>query len=176
MGNFSDQPGPARAMAACSPARPSFFCRIAVIRQNRIVGDALLLKTIRNPRITMKAFHWLLARSFTWVFLALAIVAIIALDYDSKEILLWFLLPFYVISLGAQYVMPKVQQPLEKNELKTDLLSNGVLMVINSLQNNLLALVFTLSSSSLLIHFGWLDPAWGLSNQAMWVQVLVGVL
>ncbi|MCB1836393.1 MAG: sterol desaturase family protein, partial [Alcanivoracaceae bacterium] len=67
----------------------------------------------------MKTFHWLLARSFTWVFLALSIVAIIALDYDSKQILLWFLLPFYVISLGAQYVMPKVVQPLEKNELKT---------------------------------------------------------
>lgn len=124
----------------------------------------------------MKAFHWLLARSFTWVFLALSIVAIIVLDYDSKQILLWFLLPFYVISLGAQYVMPKVVQPLEKNELKTDLISNGVLMLVNSLQNNLLALVFTLSSSSLLIHFGWLDPSWGLSNQAMWVQVLVGVL
>lgn len=124
----------------------------------------------------MNTFNWLLARSFTWVFLLLAISAIILLDFDKQRLLVWFLLPFYLVSITAQYLLPKVQQPLEKNELKTDIISNAVLMLVNSLQNNLLALVFALGSSSLLIHFGWLDPSWGLSNAPMWVQVLTGVL
>lgn len=124
----------------------------------------------------MNAMRWLLARSFTWIFLALAIIAIVRLDYDDKALFLWFLLPFYLISLLTQFLMPKIKAPLEKGELATDLISNAALTVVNSIQTVALNLIFALGSSSLLIHFGLLDPAWGLSNAPMWAQILVGML
>ena len=124
----------------------------------------------------MKLSRWLLSRGYTWLFLGLSIYATVALDYDKNALLLWFLLPFYALSMALQYVMPKVKQPLEKGELTTDVVSNVVLTLINSMQNTVLAAVFALGSSSLLIHYGWMDPAWGLSNAPMWAQVLVGTL
>ena len=124
----------------------------------------------------MKLSRWLLSRGYTWLFLGLSIYAIVALDYDKNALLLWFLLPFYALSMALQYVMPKVKQPLEKGELTTDVVSNVVLTLINSMQNTVLAAVFALGSSSLLIYYGWMDPAWGLSNAPMLAQVLVGTL
>lgn len=124
----------------------------------------------------MNAFRWLLARSFTWVFIALSVFAIVHFDYDNKALFLWFLLPFYVISLLTQFLMPKVKAPLEKGELATDIISNAALTVVNSIQTVALNLIFALGSSSLLIHFGLLDPSWGLSNAPMWAQIVVGML
>ena len=124
----------------------------------------------------MKTLSWLLSRGFTVFFLSLSIVAIISLNYDAHKLLLWFLLPFYSISLALQFFLPKIKKPLEKGELATDLISNSVLTLVNSLQSSALAAVFALGSSSLLIEAGWIDPQWGLSNYAMWIQILVGVL
>ncbi|EKF73512.1 TRAP dicarboxylate transporter subunit DctM [Alcanivorax hongdengensis A-11-3] len=124
----------------------------------------------------MKTLHWIVSRGFTLFFLGLSIIAVVALGYDSHTLMLWFLLPFYGISLLAQTLMPKVKKPLENGELTTDLVSNGVLMVINSLQNAVLSAVFALGSSSLLIQLGWLDPHYGLSNAPLWLQVLVGIM
>lgn len=124
----------------------------------------------------MTAINWLFSRGFTVFFLFLSVMAIVLFDFDANRLLLWFLLPFYFFCLAAQFLWPHVRRPLEKGELATDLLSNSVLTVINAAQGGVLAALFALGSSSILIQLEWIDPQWGLGHYAMWLQVLVGVL
>src|SRR5690554_5627134 len=106
----------------------------------------------------------LVSRGFLYFFVLLAVIAIAAFDYDSSRLFLWFLLPYYAIGLLLQFVMPKHQQPLESNELATDLVSNAFMFLLSGVQNLMVTLLFGLASSSLLIHFGLLAPSFGLSN------------
>ncbi|MFC4258189.1 sterol desaturase family protein [Marinobacter lacisalsi] len=121
-------------------------------------------------------FRSLVSRGYLYVFLLLAIVAIAAFDYDSSQLFLWFLLPYYALGLVLQFVMPKHKKPLEQGELLTDVVSNGFMFLLSSVQNLMVTLFFGLASSSLLIHFGLLSPSFGLSNLPMWAQVICGLL
>lgn len=118
----------------------------------------------------------LVSRGFLYFFLLLSIVAIAAFDYDSSKLFLWFLLPYYILGLALQFVMPKHKKALERGELFTDMVSNGFMFLLSSAQNLMVTLFFGLASSSLLIHFGWLSPSFGLSNLPMWGQVICGLL
>ncbi len=125
----------------------------------------------------MSLVKWLVSHCFTYFFVALSVVLIIQMDSDSGKIFLYFLLPFYIICLLLEIIAPKVDKPLEKNELLTDIISNGVVVsVINSIQNIALTAIFAWSSSSFLIHSGILPPSFGLSNFPFWLQVVVGIL
>lgn len=118
----------------------------------------------------------LVSRSYFYVFMGLGIFALITLDFDAGKLFLWFLLPYYALGLLLQFVMPKVQAPLEKGELATDVVSNGFMFLMGSAQNLMVTLLFGLVSSSLLIHFGLLSPSFGLSNLPLWAQVVCGML
>lgn len=121
-------------------------------------------------------FRTLVSRGYLYFFLLLSIVAIAAFDFDSSKLFLWFLLPYYAIGLLLQFVMPKHRKPLERGELFTDVVSNGLMFILSSVQNLMVTLFFGLASSSLLIHFGLLNPSFGLSNLPMWAQVICGLL
>lgn len=116
------------------------------------------------------------AGSYTLVFLALAIAALAWLDYDMHRVYLDFLVPFYVLSLALQYVLPKVRAPLEKGELATDLLSNGGVLLLNMLQASLVAWAFHGLSTSLVVRMGWSSPSWTLASLPFVLQVLLGML
>lgn len=124
----------------------------------------------------IKLFNTLVSRGFLYFFVTLAIVAIIAFDYDSSKLFLYFLLPYYSLGLVLQFVMPKHKKPLEEGELSTDVVSNSFMFLLSGVQNLMVTLFFGLASASLLIHFGWLSPSFGLSNLPMWAQVLCGML
>ncbi len=123
-----------------------------------------------------RVMRTLVSRGFLYFFVVLAVIAIAAFDYDSSRLFLWFLLPYYTLGLLLQFVMPKQQQPLESNELATDLVSNAFMFLLSGVQNLMVTLLFGLASSSLLIHFGLMDPSFGLSNLPMWAQVICGLL
>ncbi|MDF1764652.1 MAG: sterol desaturase family protein [Oleibacter sp.] len=125
----------------------------------------------------MNALHWLFTRTFTYISLALAILAIYVIGYDMGKLFLWFILPFYGISLLFQLLAPKIKAPLEKNELVTDIISNTVTIgVVNSIQTWGVGIIFALSSSSLLIHFGIMDAKYGLADLPHWLQIVLGLL
>lgn len=118
----------------------------------------------------------LFSASYTVAFVLLAIVALPLLDYNMNRIFLWFLLPFYVLSLLTQYVLPKVRRPLEKGELADDLYSNAAVVLMNTMQTALVAWFFSHASSSLLISAGWVSPHWAVSNLPFPLQVLACML
>lgn len=125
----------------------------------------------------MKAIQWVLARTYTYIALALGGLAIYLVGYDTSQLMIWFLLPFYLVSLLFQFVLPKVNAKLEKGELATDLISNAVtIATVNSLQNLVLGIMFAWSSSSLLIHFGIIDESFGLANFPLWLQAICAFL
>jgi sterol desaturase/sphingolipid hydroxylase (fatty acid hydroxylase superfamily) len=124
----------------------------------------------------MHALKWLFSRGFLYSFLITGLIAAFALDFDNKALFVWFMAPFYVIALLSQYLAPRSYLPLEKSELTTDLLSNGMVLFINMIQNAGLAFFFSLASSSLLIHFGWVSPMFAAANLPFWAQILVGLL
>ncbi|MEK9713230.1 MAG: sterol desaturase family protein [Thalassolituus sp.] len=121
----------------------------------------------------MNALQWLLSRTYTYVALTLAAIAIYHVGYDASKLMVWFLLPYYFISLLMQFVLPKVSAPLEKGELVTDVISNTVTVaVVNSLQTLAISIMFAWSSSSLLIHYGVIGPEFGLANAPFWMQAV----
>ncbi|WP_339806256.1 hypothetical protein, partial [uncultured Marinobacter sp.] len=121
-------------------------------------------------------FRTLISRGFLYFFVVLAVLAIAVFDYDSSRLFLWFLLPYYALGLLLQLLMPKHQAPLEEGELTNDVVSNAFMFLLNGVQNLMVTLFFGLASASLLIHFGRLDPSFGLSNLPMWEQVICGLL
>lgn len=116
------------------------------------------------------------ARGYTLAFLVLAMAALVAFDYDINRIYLRFLVPFYLLSLVLQYVLPKVRRPLEKGELATDLFSNGGVFLLNMLQASIVGWAFHGVSTSLLVKLGWISPAWTLAALPFALQVLLGML
>lgn len=117
-----------------------------------------------------------LSRGFLLSWLAGAVVALQAWHYDAQALLLKFLLPFYLMSLALQYVLPKTRAPLERGELATDIISNSVVLAVNQGQNALVAGAFALASSSLLVRAGWLDPHATLAGLPFWPQVILSIL
>ncbi|HEX6591139.1 MAG TPA: sterol desaturase family protein [Moraxellaceae bacterium] len=118
----------------------------------------------------------LFSASYTLVFVALALLALHVTHYDLNKLFLYFLLPFYLLSLALQYVLPKVSRPLEKNELLTDMVSNASVMLINTVQAAIVAWAFHHMSSSLLVSAGWVGPQWSLASLPFALQVLAGLL
>jgi len=125
----------------------------------------------------MTALKWIFAHTYTYAALALAALAIYHVGYDLSQLTLWFLIPFYIVSLCAQWVLPKVKAPIEKNELKTDIISNLVTLgTVNALQNIVLGIMFAWASSSLLIHYGVISPEFGLASAPLWLQSICAFL
>lgn len=125
----------------------------------------------------MNAIQWVLARTYTYVALALGGLAIYLIGFDTSKLMMYFLIPFYIVSLLMQFVMPKVKAPLEKGELATDVISSAVILAtVNSLQTLVLGIMFAWSSSSLLIHYGVIDESFGFANLPLWLQVVSALL
>ncbi len=118
----------------------------------------------------------LFSRSYTLLCMLLGVVALLLMHFDMNRLFQYFLLPFYLLSLALQYVLPKVRRPLEKNELLTDLLSNGGVLLLNSLQAAIVAWAFQHVSSNILVSAGWISPRWTLSSLPFALQVLAGML
>lgn len=118
----------------------------------------------------------LFASSYTLVCLAIAMLALQYEHYDLNRLFLHFLLPFYLLSMALQYVLPKVRGALEPGELLTDVLSNITIVLMNSLQASVVAWAFQQVSTSLLVGKGWVSPAWSLAGLPFALQVLLGML
>lgn len=116
------------------------------------------------------------SRGFLYIFVLLAIGALITFDFDNGQLMLWFLLPFYVTGLLLQWIMPRKKVELERGELVTDIVSNAFAFLLGHLQGLMATILFGLLSASLLIHFGLLDPGFGLSNLPIWAQIMIGLL
>lgn len=115
----------------------------------------------------------------SWLFLGLAMVlgiwATVALDYNQNQVVLYFFLPYFVLTMGMQYLWPEQPNQFEKNELWTDILNNVALIALTMAQGGLVYWMAD-QGSALMFQHGWLSSDWSAGQLPMWGQVLVAWL
>ncbi|TAL15772.1 MAG: sterol desaturase family protein [Aquabacterium sp.] len=97
-------------------------------------------------------------------------------NYDSGKIFLYFLAPYYVVATALQYVFPQQRNDFERSEVWTDVLHNGGLVAISSVQTFMIHALTAFAAPGLLVHYGILAPEHALSHQPFWLQVVVSML
>jgi sterol desaturase/sphingolipid hydroxylase (fatty acid hydroxylase superfamily) len=115
----------------------------------------------------------------SWLFLGLAMAlgiwATVALDYNQNQVVLYFFLPYFVLTMGMQYLWPEQPNQFEKNELWTDILNNVALIALTMAQGGLVYWMAD-QGSALVFQHGWLSSDWSAGQLPMWGQVLVAWL
>ena len=112
----------------------------------------------------------------SWAFLAVSVAVGIwatwALDYNQNKVLLYFMVPYWGITVGMQYIWPEYPNQFEKDEVWTDLLNNAALLANTALQG---AVVHWLAKGGrgMLFQHGILSDSFSAGNLPMWGQVLV---
>jgi len=112
---------------------------------------------------------------WSWLFMGVAlatgIYATLALNYDQNKVVLYFFLPYFVLTTAMQYIWPEQPNQFEKGEVWTDILNNAALIgtwaqggIVKWMSTAGVGLVFT---------NGWVDPAYSAANLPLWAQVLV---
>lgn len=107
--------------------------------------------------------------------LVLGIWATHVLHYDQNQVILYFLAPYYTLAAAMQYVWPHKANNFEPNEVLTDWLNNGALLVVTAIQGFMVRWMER-EGSGLLFEYGWLDASWSAGNLPFWAQVLVAML
>lgn len=115
----------------------------------------------------------------SWLFLGLAMAlgiwATVALDYNQNQVVLYFFLPYFALTMGMQYLWPEQPNQFEKNELWTDILNNVALIALTMAQGGLVYWMAD-QGSALVFQHGWLSSDWSAGQLPMWGQVLVAWL
>ena len=83
-----------------------------------------------------------LRSAFTVGFLALAVLAVNLFSFDSAKTFDFFVLPFLALCLWYQTRDPVTRLPLERHELRTDIISLAVVILFTVLQNRLIHLYY----------------------------------
>jgi sterol desaturase/sphingolipid hydroxylase (fatty acid hydroxylase superfamily) len=116
---------------------------------------------------------------WSWLFLgvalALGIFATVTLDYNQNLVLVYFFLPYFLVTLGMQYVWPEQPNQFEKGEVWADVFNNIALVSLTALQGGLVKWMSD-QGSALVFQHGLLDEAWSAGNLPFWAQVLVAWL
>ncbi len=114
--------------------------------------------------------------TLSWLFLgvsvALGIYATYALNYDQNKVVLYFLLPYFALTTAMQYIWPEVPNQFEQGEVWTDILNNGVLLLVTALQGSIVHWMAE-GGRALVFQHGWISEAYSPANLPMWGQVLV---
>ena len=84
----------------------------------------------------------LISRLFTFFFLAAAVASLPAFAFDHSKSFAYVILPFLAISLLYQRIDPITRNPLERGELRTDVLSTMVVIALTALQGYVLHFCF----------------------------------
>lgn len=106
------------------------------------------------------------------VAVALGIWSTWSLGYDQNKVVMYFMLPYFVITVAMQYIWPEQPNDFEKNEVWTDLLNNAGLLAITALQG---AAVHWMAEGgrALVFQHGWIPDAYSPGHLPMWGQVIV---
>jgi sterol desaturase/sphingolipid hydroxylase (fatty acid hydroxylase superfamily) len=105
-----------------------------------------------------------------------AIAAVLAFGFNPTQVLLYYLLPYYVVCTGMQYLWPEQPNDFEKDEVLTDTINNGAMIAVASIQNFLTHALIAATGSGLLFHFGVLDEHLSARHLPMPAQVLISFL
>jgi sterol desaturase/sphingolipid hydroxylase (fatty acid hydroxylase superfamily) len=105
-----------------------------------------------------------------------AIAAVLHFGFDPGRVFLYYMAPFYVVCTLMQYIWPEQANRFEKGEVVTDLLNNGSMVAVGSVQNFLTHALIAATGSGLLFHFGVLDEGLAARHLPMPVQVLISYL
>ena len=106
------------------------------------------------------------------VALATGIYATLALNYDQNKVVLYFFLPYFVLTTAMQYIWPEQPNQFEKGEVWTDILNNAALIGLTWAQGGIVKWMST-AGVGLVFTSGWVDPAYSAANLPLWAQVLV---
>jgi sterol desaturase/sphingolipid hydroxylase (fatty acid hydroxylase superfamily) len=113
---------------------------------------------------------------WSWLFMGVAlatgIYATLALNYDQNKVVLYFFLPYFVLTTAMQYVWPEQPNQFEKGEVWTDILNNAALIGLTWAQGGIVKWMST-AGLGLVFTSGWVDPAYSAANLPLWAQVLV---
>lgn len=115
----------------------------------------------------------------SWAFLgtavALGIMANVLLGFDQTKVILYFVLPYYVVAWGMQYVWPEQPNKFEKGEVLTDLLNNAGFLAVTALQAGVITWM-SVSGKGLLFQSGLVSESFAADQLPFWAQVLVAWL
>lgn len=111
------------------------------------------------------------------VFLASAVVLGVGttfyFDFDGGKVLLYFLVPYYVLTAALQYVVPLQPNDFDRRELFTDTISNVGAILMGVAQTSLAAAIAAYALPNLLVESGLVDPAHTLGALPFVAQVLI---
>lgn len=130
----------------------------------------------QNEVQTMFLIQHLASLAFLFGGAALGVWTVLHVNFDPSLVLTHFLLPFYGVAMGLQYVFPWKPNRFEKGEVINDLINNGALMLITGIQDFGVRWMVSFATPGLLIHYGLVNPSYALSTQPLWLQVLVDVV
>jgi sterol desaturase/sphingolipid hydroxylase (fatty acid hydroxylase superfamily) len=114
----------------------------------------------------------MLSWAFMFTAVAVGIWATVALNYDQKLVGLYFLAPYFLVTVAMQYIWPEQPNEFEKGEVLTDLLNNASLVIITVLQGSLVEWMAT-GGKAMVFQHGWISEAYSPAHLPMWGQVIV---
>jgi sterol desaturase/sphingolipid hydroxylase (fatty acid hydroxylase superfamily) len=114
----------------------------------------------------------MLSWAFMFTAVAVGIWATVALNYDQKLVGLYFLAPYFLLTVAMQYIWPEQPNEFEKGEVWTDLLNNASLVVITVLQGSLVRWMAE-GGRAMVFQHGWISEAYSPAHLPMWGQVIV---
>jgi sterol desaturase/sphingolipid hydroxylase (fatty acid hydroxylase superfamily) len=114
----------------------------------------------------------MLSWAFMFTAVAVGIWATVALHYDQKMVGLYFLAPYFLVTVAMQYIWPEQPNEFEKGEVWTDLLNNAGLVVITVLQGSLVRWMAE-GGRAMVFQHGWISDAYSPGHLPMWGQVIV---
>jgi len=105
-----------------------------------------------------------------------AIAVVLHFGFDPGPIFMYYMGPFYVVCTWMQYIWPERPNQFEKGEVLTDVLNNGAMVAVGSIQNFLTHALIAATGSGLLFHFGVLDERLAAHNLPLAAQVVISYL
>ncbi|MES2089805.1 MAG: sterol desaturase family protein [Pseudomonadota bacterium] len=104
------------------------------------------------------------------------ITAVLAFQFDAGHIGMYYLVPFYILCTGMQYLWPEQANDFEPGEVLTDTLNNGAMFAVAGLNNLLIHALVAATGSGLLFHFGVLDDRLAAHHLPFAAQVAISYL
>lgn len=121
----------------------------------------------------MSAVKKVASLSFLVTALVVGVATTMALEYQSNRVLLWFLVPYYVLTALMQYVAPFQPNDFGAREVWTDTLNNIGAVLMGAAQTAISVAVAAYALPNLLVQSGLVDPAHTLSALPIPVQCVI---
>lgn len=117
-----------------------------------------------------------IARLFTFVFLATALAFMNVFDFDSGKVFYLVVVPFIALGLIYEFKDPITKHPFEDGEIKTDIVSTLVVAAFTALQNYVIHAYFHRISAGGLGMGAWLPESLRLNALPFWLECAVAFL